>query len=277
LGDIYLPYLKFNYTFNGLIRTHEASLGLFQTKFFLPENPPLEFLPSTHGFKFTNSFSGYFLPFSTPAFMGSSKVTSQYGLCGGMSFAAYDFILAGRAIPRRRGTPRQGTKLQRYLFRRQMDSLGGVGQQVIKVAQWTSLPDDTLLGTQSRTLAEFNQVQPKLEDRNLVVLALIYEHASTLKELARLIFNNHQVLAYAYQVRPSGSITIRVYDPNLPARDDVVIQCEPTVLGEVDSPTGLQPVPGLKATQLVGGSFYKNVRGFFIMPYEPVKPPDKIS
>jgi hypothetical protein len=67
LGDIYLPYLQFNYTFNGFIRQHVAPLGIFQHKFHLPENPPVEFLPSIHGFSFTNNFSGYFLPFSTPS------------------------------------------------------------------------------------------------------------------------------------------------------------------------------------------------------------------
>src|SRR5512136_889754 len=56
LGDIYLPYLRFNYNFNGLNYTHTCSMGVFQTKFFLPENPPIDFLPSTGGFQFKNSF-----------------------------------------------------------------------------------------------------------------------------------------------------------------------------------------------------------------------------
>ncbi len=67
----------------------------------------------------------------------------------------------------------------------------------------------------------------------------------TLRELSRLIFNNHQVLAYAYQQDALGKISIHVYDPNLPGRDDVVIQCEPVVLGEVSSPSGTQTVTGL--------------------------------
>jgi hypothetical protein len=95
LGDLYLPYLLFNYTFNGQHRQQTAPLGIFQTEYHLPENPPVEFLPSSHGFKFSNQFSGYFLPFSAPAFMASRKVTSKYGLCGGMCAAAYDFALQG--------------------------------------------------------------------------------------------------------------------------------------------------------------------------------------
>jgi len=276
LGDIYLPYLQFTYTVNGFQRQHTAALGVFQKKFHLPENPPVEFIASVHGFKFANSFTGYFLPFSTPAFMGPRKVSSKYGLCGGMCAAAYDFVLTGRSIPMKVNIPRRGTRFQRYLFQRQMDSLGGMGQQVVKVAQWTSLPDDTPVGTQARTAQEVNSVQQRLGDKNLVVLALIYEHASNLRQLARVIFNNHQVLAYSYQEALSGEIDIKVYDPNLPGRDDVVIHTVPVMLGEVSTPTGNQPVMGLKSSQQVGGVLYKEVRGFFSMPYSPVKPPPKI-
>jgi hypothetical protein len=276
LGDLYLPYLRFNYIFNGLICEYTASMGIFQSKFFLPENPPVEFLPSVNGFKFLNTFAGYFLPYSTPAFMSSRKVSSKYGLCGGMCSAVYDFALAGKSIPQNQKAPKQGTRLQRYLFRRQMDSLGGLGQEVIKVAQWTSLPDDTLVGTERRTADEFNQFRRKLDEKNLVILAIIYERATTLAELSRLIFNNHQVLAYAYLQDASGWIRINIYDPNLPGRDDVVIQAEPVVLGEEATPTGSHTVMGLRSTQLVGGTHYRDVRGYFVMPYKPVTPPKGI-
>jgi hypothetical protein len=38
----------------------------------------------------------------------------------------------------------------------------------------------------------------------------------------------------------------------------------------------IQEVLGFKSIQLVGGEFYRDVRGFFCMPYEPVKPPRKV-
>ncbi len=275
LADVYLPYLRFNYTFNGLNYTHTASMGILKTKFFLPENPPVEFLPSMHGFKFVNAFSGYFLPFSTPAFMSSRKVTSTYGLCGGMCASAYDFALARKPIPDLLSTPHQGTKLHRYLFQRQMDSLGGLGQEVVKVAQWTSLPDDSMVGTIRRTADEFVQIRQKLDQRNLVILALIYAHASSLKELAKVIFDNHQVLAYGYLQDTAGTYTIQVYDPNLPGRDDVVIHLEPVLLGE-EIPASAQAVLGASTTQLLGGAHYRDLRGFFAMPYTPVKPPKRI-
>jgi hypothetical protein len=276
LGDIYLPYLRFTYPFHNSTYEHTASLGLFQHQFYLPVNPPVEFLPSRHGFMFRNSFSGYFLPYSTPAFLSSRKVTSGYGLCGGMCAAAYDFLLVGRGIPQNMEVPRQGTRLQRYLFQRQMDSLGGLGEALVKVAQWTSLPDGTTVGTMRRTADEFNLLHQKLDQGTLVVLALIYAQASTLKELAKLIFNNHQVLAYAYQQDNSAAVTIHVYDPNLPAQDDVDIHAEPVVVSEAASLAGAQTTMGLKCTQNVGGKFYKEIRGFFAMPYTPGKPPERI-
>ena len=276
LDDIYLPYLQFNYTFNGLNNTHTASMGIFQTRYYLPENPPVAFLPSTHGFRFVNHFSGYFLPFSTPAFMSSRKVNSIYGLCGGMCAATYDLALAGKLIPAITDIPRPGTRLHRYLFQRQMDSLGGLGQEVIKVAQWTSLPDDTAVGTQRRTANEWVGIRQKLDQKNLVILTMIYVHASSVRELARNIFNNHQVLAYAYQMNAAGEITINIYDPNLPGCDDVVIQAEPVNIGEQPNLSSPQPLMGLKCIQLVEGEPYRPVRGFFITPYTPVRPPKGI-
>ncbi|NJD60437.1 MAG: hypothetical protein C3F13_08650 [Anaerolineales bacterium] len=272
LGDIYLPYLQFNYTINSIDQVHTASLGLFRTKFILPVHPPVNFVPSKGGFKFPNCFNGYFLPYSTPDFL-SPKVPPTYGLCGGMCAAAYDFALSGRLVPSRAEAPHQGTRLQRYLYHRQMDSLGGLGQQAIKVAQWTSLPSDTLLGTYRRTFDEFSILRQKLSNGNPVILALIYEQATSIKQLSEVIFKNHQVLAYAYQEDPAGAITLQVYDPNLPGHDDVVIRAEPVEMGESSPSASSETVRGLQSTQLVGGGFYRDVRGFFEMPYTPVKPP----
>ncbi len=276
LGDIYLPYLKFNFTINGLSQEHSATMGILQSEFYLPVNPAVEFLPSRDGFKFPNSFSGYFFPYSTPAFLSSRKVSAKYGLCGGMCAAVYDFRLAGKTIPQVVEVPRQGTRFQRYLFQRQMDSLGGLGKQAVRVAQWTSLPDDTLVGTMRRTADEFTSLHQKLDQGNLVILALIYERATSLKELSRLVFNNHQVLAWAYQQDAQGGVTIQIYDPNLPGRDDVVIYSEAVPLGDLAPTSGSETVLGLRSTELVGGEFYKDVRGFFEMPYTPAKPPQAL-
>jgi hypothetical protein len=105
-----------------------------------------------------------------------------------------------------------------------------------------------------------------------VILAVIYENASSVKELSQRIFNNHQVLAFACQKLDSGGIQINIYDPNLPCEDEAIIRAEPVLLGESISGTML----GVQSSQWVGGSFYKPVRGFFGMPYLPVQPPPGI-
>ncbi len=273
LGDMYLPYLRFYYTYKGVDREYSTSLLPFQKRFYLQVNPPVDFLPSRNGFKFVNRFSGYFLPYSLPAFMTSRKVSSNYGLCGGMCAATYDFILAGRTVPQDMEVPHQGSRLQRYIFQRQMDSLGGLGHEIVRVAQWTSLPDDTPLGTMRRTADELTNIRLKLDDNNPVVLALIYVKAGSLKELAKVIFSNHQVLAYAYQLDGAGGYTIQVYDPNLPGHDDVTIFCSPLNVSDAESSAGAAPVIGFKSVQKIGSEFYKDVRGFFEMPYKPVIPP----
>src|SRR5919199_1912224 len=271
LTDIYLPYLEFRYTFNGRRCIHTAFIVPFQTEFRLPEIPPFDFKPSVHGFKFINNFSGYLLPFSMPNLPDLSSVGKAYGLCGGMSSAAYDFLLAGRSIPSDISTPTQGSPLHKYLYRRQVDTFGALGDYITKFAQWMVLPDDTILGIQKRTYDEFEAIHAKLDDRNAVVLGLIYVSGRDSWE----IWNNHQALAYSYSEISATTIDINIYDPNYPQRDDVAIRLERVPVGTTLIP-GIPPrkrtVLGFKCSQKIG-EFDKNIRGFFAMPYVPIVPP----
>ena len=271
LTDIYLPYLEFRYTFNGRRCIHTAFIVPFQTEFRLPEIPPFDFKPSVHGFKFINNFSGYPLPFSIPNLPDLSSVGKAYGLCGGMSSAAYDFLLAGRSIPSDISTPTQGSPLHKYLYRRQVDTFGALGDYITKFAQWMVLPDDTILGIQKRTYDEFEAIHAKLDDGNAVVLGLIYVSGRDSWE----IWNNHQALAYSYSEISATTIDINIYDPNYPQRDDVAIRLERVPVGTTLIP-GVPPrkrtVLGFKCSQKIG-EFDKNIRGFFAMPYVPIVPP----
>jgi hypothetical protein len=273
LTDVYLPYLHFMYTFRDQPRRHNASLVPFQDEFRLPETQPVDFLPSRNGLPFVNSFSGYFLPFSIPNFGGPKKVPQTYGLCGGMCSAAYDYALKKRTVPPGNKIPKQGSRMQRYLYRRQIDSFGALGQMIVKVAQWTTLPDDTALGVQRRTAEEWSQIRPRLSDGSLVILALVYEKAHDLKQLARVIFNNHQVLAYGYRETAEDSFEIKVYDPNFPRRDDVVLRMQRVMLEVGENAMALE---GLSGNQYIGEKLHKPVRGFFDMPYVPVTPPGSL-
>jgi hypothetical protein len=271
ITDIYLPYLEFRYTFNGRRCVHTAFMGPFQTEFRLPEIPAFDFKPSMHGFQFINNFSGYPLPFSIPNLPELSSVGKAYGLCGGMSCAVYDFVLSDRRIPADTTPPAQGSPLHRYLYRRQVDTFGALGEYITKFAQWMVLPDDTILGVYKRTYDEFEEIHAKLDDGNAVVLGLVY--MSGLDSLK--IWNNHQVLAYSYSDVSATTIDINIYDPNYPQRDDVSIRMERVPVGTTLIP-GVPPrkrtVLGFKCCQKIGDR-EKNVRGFFAMPYVPVVPP----
>ena len=52
---------------------------------------------------------------------------------------------------------------------------------------------------------------------------------------------NHQVLAYAYEVA-GDAVTLRIYDPNWPGRDDVTITLGPG--GAIRQSTG-EPLAGI--------------------------------
>ena len=275
ITDLYLPYLEFRYTFNGRRCIHTAVMMPFQKEFRLPEIPAFEFKPSVHGFKFLNNFSGYLLPLSIPNLPNLSKVESAYGLCGGISSAAYDFLLAGRTIPWDTNAPIQGSALHQYLYRRQIDTFSALGEYIAKFAQWMLLPDETILGIQKRTYDEFEEIRAKLDDGNAVVLGLLKVSGSNSLE----IWNNHQVLAYRYSEVSATTIDINIYDSNYPQRDDVAIRVERVPVGTTFVP-GVPPrkrtVLGFKCTQKVADD-NQNVRGFFAMPYVPVVPPVEIG
>ena len=263
--DQSVPYLQFSYNFNLQDCTSTSPLAAYQTVFALPEVLRLKMVPSVIGFKFINNFTGVPLPFSIPLLPGVSSIPSNYGLCGGMSSAAYDFFLAGRSIPANTDVPRNGTNLQRYLLRRSIDSFGPMGNALVKVAQWTALPDRGPNGVQKQSYDEFQGIKKSLDGNQAAVMALIYKSASTPAELLQTIWGNHQVLAVGYHGNFDGSTDIQIYDPNFPLRDDVFIHLTPVA---VDG--GLH---GVSCTQMVGGQLYTNVRGILAMSYNPVEPP----
>jgi hypothetical protein len=272
LSDLYLPYLEFRYSFQGQACRHTAPLGLFQNEFQLPESQPLAFTPSQHGFKFVNRFSGYPFPFTIPQLPGLPEVPQGYGLCGGMSSAAADFLLAGRSFPPVTGVPDAASPMHQYLFRRQIDSFGRLGDAVLKVARWTALPDGGKKGTFQRSYEEFRKVRVRLDKSEPVVLALIYDRAQTPKEIIRNIWNNHQVLAFGYVKDSAKNAKIFVYDPNYPGRDDVRLEAERTFVPHY--PGSEKPGSwGFRTVQKVGAQVVREVRGFFMMRYQPVEPP----
>lgn len=266
--DILTPYVQFRYNWQGTERVHEASLEAFQAHFALPEYAPIQFRPSQHGFQFVNAFRGYMLPFTVPFLPEEGKVKSIYGLCGGMSSAALDYLLCGRSIPQVTEVPRRGSRLHRYLFRRAIDTFA-MGESILRFARWMALPEDGPNGTYRLTLLEFEKVRQALDEYKMMVIGLVFDRGGNVQEVARNVWNNHQVLAYGYEETGEGGYRIHLYDPNYPKADDVFIQAERVQVGGTDS----EPLYGLRCTEMRGDRVIKPVRGFFPMPYEPVDPP----
>lgn len=268
LLDVLTPYLQFTYTLDGQPRTFTTGVVPFQSVYYLPEFQPAHFLPSQHGFKFGNLFPGITLPFTVPFLPNMHKLTGDYGLCGGMSAGASDFLLAGRSIPALTSAPKSGTKLYQYLFRRAMDSFA-MGESVLRFARWMALPDDGPQGVCRQTQIELQKLRAELDQGRLQPIGLVITAGSTLPEISQGVWSNHQVLAYRYADNPDGSTDIYVYDPNSPGSDTAHLHVTP--MQAASGPDG--PLAGT-ACQPVGINITPaRVRGFFLMPYEPADPP----
>ncbi len=289
--DVLTPYLQFRYSLNNEERIFTSNIGLFQRDFSLPEAIPLDFLPSQHGFKFANTFPGFDLPFSLPFLKGSTRIADPYGLCGGMSAAASDLLLANRPVPNTAEPPKRSQPLYRYLFRRAIDSFKA-GTVILRFVQWMLLPDDTAHGIRRLTLEEFEKIRDALSQHKLVPIGLLYyrpprtrggrpiEKGEQMQNAIHNLSRNHQVLAYGIQEQPDGTAHIRIYDPNGPCQDEVYLQVERV---KVSAP-GEEPMYGLRCHERnlwlthKGKKFLHEplVYGFFAMPYDVIDPPEAL-
>ncbi len=229
-----------------------------------------EFVPSRHGFHFRNSFKGTSLP---PALRNwgmekQMQLPDHFGLCGGMSLAAADYFLANKDIPADTMPPRDATPLYDYIYERQVQSMGSLGIMASKFLQWMQLPDtsvDVEPSTASLTAAELPAIVKRLDAGEVVPLGLVYAKANTgvngkpdEKERARL-WENHQVLAFAATRIDGNTIDIRLYDPNFPGDDGVIIH---TVRTQRENGPAL-----VTCEQRASRGRVIKVRGVFAMPY----------
>jgi hypothetical protein len=206
------------------------------------------FLPSEHGFVFSNSWPDG-PAVSVPLGIGSLGVgNAGRGLCGGMVFAALDYWRAGAQPPAAR--PAAGTPLFRFIVRRLVHSWrvpAGVGRYY----RWMLLADGEVA---RRTTRRHWPAVKAMLDAGVPAAVGVVTVASA---YPLLLGGNHQVLAYGYET--DGSlVTLHVYDPNVGPDDTVVIRWD----------SGAEPP-----------SFGHNlglrlpVRGFFLTRYRPARPP----
>jgi hypothetical protein len=98
-----------------------------------------------------------------------------------------------------------------------------------------------------------------------------------------MLWENHQVLAYAVERAASLPRRIRIYDPNYPANDGAILSLTRRASASVPVACGFSPlagvtlrsipVPSVQVVRHVPGRRDTRVRGFFLMPYQPKAPP----
>jgi hypothetical protein len=227
--------------------------------------PDQGFLPSRHGFAFTNSWPSQPAVVVNTPFGNINIGNAAAGLCGGMVYAALDYWHAGRLPPPRQPAP--ADPLYGYIVRRLIDSWH-VPAGVAQYYQWMNLPDAdsgfdvlgwrvvSVQGVVSRTLRDqWPQIATDLARGIPVPLGLVTVASANPADLRR----NHQVVAYDYQAA-AGEFTVRVYDPNSGQRDDVFIRFNP---GSPAKPRAFEH----------NISIGEPVRGFFRTAYTPATPP----
>jgi hypothetical protein len=139
------------------------------------------------------------------------------GLCGGMAFAALDLWFAGVPTPRLPEPPIEGTPEFRYLVRRQLDSfeLGlGPARFYLLGAPWRS--------AESRAAEvlrrELPRIRRELEAGRPVAIGLVHAVSAN----PATLIQDHQVVASGLEAGPDpGTLSLRIYDPNLPGDDSV--------------------------------------------------------
>jgi hypothetical protein len=237
-----------------------------------------KFDPATHGFHFPNFWTHQKILIDVPLIGMVDFGATEYGLCGGMSYAALDtFHLGGRAPADKSADagPTSGP-VRSYSYQRQMDSFKYENAFIIRqMADWSARGDNTDVrgtGVHVLTHREFlHGIKPHLDAGEPVPIAFVRATVSTNEALRLLkpdspIFRNHQVVAIGYSLheRPVGRPDeahwdIHTYDPNFPDTTQ-------TLHTATDHHRAYQTEKD-KLTET--GSF----RGFFKLPYSKERPP----
>jgi hypothetical protein len=219
------------------------------------------FLPSTSGLHFLNYYPHeptltITLPLGNILPIGDAA----NGLCGGMAFTAADFFEAHHPVPTDTQPPAAGSALYQFIVKRLFDSFNlpfGIARYLELMEP--AFPDVGLgFGLPGRASVmvhdEWPRIRAALDAGHPVPLGLVKVKSKDPKDLCK----NHQVLAYGYDLDDSSNLSVWLYDPNYPDRDDVRIQCN---IASTTVPIPLTYFPD------------EAVICFFHTPYTPTTPP----
>lgn len=225
------------------------------------------FLPSRHGLAFPNRFPpGPTLrlgPFDPRAF-GFGDAAA--GLCGGMALTARDVWAAGLSAPPDPEPPENGSPRFRAIVRRQVESLDWlrVPLRYLDLQAWRPEQPAGLAALLHREPArvvavrtEWPRIRSVLASGVPAVVGLIRTTGASPWRLT----TNHQVLAWSWR-EAAGTVTIGVYDPNHPGRDDVELRVT------VDPRATTQP---MRDRVHLAQSTGEPLLGFFLQPYPPAR------
>jgi hypothetical protein len=233
------------------------------------------FLPSTSGFHFSNSFPiGTVYPVVTLPIVGTiAGGDAGNGLCGGFVLAALDlFLHTPRMFPPPNtdaDRPEYGSTIFNYLSQRLIDSFGdpgqGLGSNVGRVLEWIQTSDGPTLGSGLRRRLiddEWPKIKMDIDAGKPSPLSLVGAPARGILDadgIVKTLHHCHQVLAYAYEVNNANRLTLLVYDCNDPSNDNSILAFD---LGNPAPPTPIA-APDIHAN-MSGGI---EVRGFFRVAY----------
>ena len=181
------------------------------------------FLPSTNGLHFANRFPESPLirigPIATNLF---GLADASNGLCGGMAWFVRERFEAGQPIPEDGEPPANGSPLFRTLFDRQLRSLEWF--RTPTRFWWIGAFGADRTASRARDL-EWPGIRARIEGGHLAMVGLVRQQGVNPVNLQK----SHQVLGYGFDTQGDG-VTLRIYDPNWPDRDDVTISIEPTAI-----------------------------------------------
>ena len=177
------------------------------------------FLPSTHGLNFANRFPpGPTLRFGPidPRWFGVGDASA--GLCGGMAWYVRERFQAGLPVPADTEAPANGSPLFQALVRRQVQSLDWL--RVPLRFWWMGALSPERAARRSREI-EWPRIRTNIDAGRLAMVGLVRHTGLNPFHLTQ----SHQVLAFGYEVA-GDAVTLRIYDPNWPGRDDASITAD---------------------------------------------------
>lgn len=152
---------------------------------------------------------------------------ASQGMCGGMVFAVMDYFHAGLLPPANTMPPASSSDvLFKFIRERLIESFDITGSGYRWLAYSSPLypdGDEGVLQTaglaRGRAWVSYRDEWPRIRDDidagRLAPIGLVQTNSLS-------IGDNHQVLGYAY-LQSGQNVTIWIYDPNLPDRDDLTL------------------------------------------------------